>query len=167
MTFVARTKFRLVQLALLGALPLGHAQAANITVQVSASASKPLTFASRQDLDFGQILTSGDGGTVSISMTGVRTCAAGLTCSGATQHAIFNVSGTNGWVVRIITAPSDLVNQTNGSTLRFTPVAPASVTLTNSGAPGKNFGVGGAITVTPSTSDGLYVGNVEVTVDYP
>lgn len=147
--------------------PAPAAQGAKGNVQVKASASKPLTLSTKQDLDFGQVLISGAGGTVSISMTGVRTCPAGLTCTGVARQAILNTTGSNGWVVRVQTSPSDLVNSTNGSTIRFTPVAPATVTLTNSGQPGKDFGVGGSITVTPSTSGGTYVGNIQVTVDYP
>ena len=50
--------------------------------------------------------------------------------------------------------------------LAFSPNAPATVTLTNSGAPGTNFNVGGSISIAPATVDGLYVGNIEVTVDY-
>lgn len=151
--------------ALAGMSGTGHA--ANVNVQVKASASRPLTLSTKQDLDFGQVLISGSGGTVSISTTGARTCPTGLTCTGVARQAILNASGSNGWVVRIQSSPSDLVNSTNGSTIRFVPAAPATVTLTNSGQPGKDFGVGGSITVLPSTSGGTYVGNIQVTVDYP
>ena len=41
----------------------------------------------------------------------------------------------------------------------------ATITLTNSGSPGKDFNVGGSIAV-PSTADGTYSGNVAVTVEY-
>src|SRR5262245_49739225 len=167
MARLLRINVQILAFALFAALATGHAQAASINVQVSGSANKPLTLSAKQDLDFGQVLLSGTGGTVSISTTGALSCAAGLTCAGTARQAIFNTSGMNGWVVRIITAQSNLVNQTNGSTIRFTPIAPASVTLTNSGAPGKDFGVGGSITVTSATSDGLYVGDIQVTVDYP
>ena len=39
-------------------------------------------------------------------------------------------------------------------------------TLTNSGAPGTNFNVGGQITILPTTAEGVYSGNMDVTVDY-
>jgi hypothetical protein len=50
----------------------------------------------------------------------------------------------------------------------FAPLAPApaSVTLTNSGAPGNNFNVGGQITILPTTAEGVYSGNMDVTVEY-
>ena len=67
--------------------------------------------------------------------------------------------------MRIAVANANLVNSVDGSAIAFTPEAPATLTLTNSGSPGKDFNVGGSIAV-PSTADGTYSGNVEVTVDY-
>ena len=61
--------------------------------------------------------------------------------------------------------PTDLVNTVDGSSLAFTPIAPATITLTNSGAPGSDFGIGGSIEI-PSTADGTYSGNVTVTAEY-
>lgn len=99
-------------------------------------------------------------------MAGVLSCPGGLTCSGTPRPAIFNTSGTNGQVVRIFAAQSDLVNASDGSKIRFTPVAPASVTLTNSGFPGKDFNVGGSIVIPSTATDGLYSGTIEVTAEY-
>lgn len=166
MTVVKRITIRLAALALLGAVPLGHAQAATTTVKVSANVVKPLEFTKKQDLDFGQILLTSGPSTVSISMTGVVTCGTGLACTGAPRHAIFNVAGTRGQVVRITALPSDLTNSTDGTKLRYTPVAPASVTLTNSGHPGNDFGVGGSIAIPATATDGTYVGNIEITAQY-
>jgi len=151
--------------ALLAVTPAVGARAATITAPAKVKVVKPLTFTAKQNLDFGQILLSGTG-TVSLSGTGVVSCGSGLTCSGAPLPAIFNVSGTNGNVVRITAYASDLTNASDGSTLRFTPIAPASVTLTNSGAPGKDFNVGGSITISSTTTDGVYTGNIEITADY-
>jgi spore coat protein U-like protein len=167
MTVPLRTLVRLAALAF-AAWPVAQAQAASTTVKVSVNAVKALTLAAKQDLDFGQILLSGgsDTSTVSMDLAGVVSCGDGLTCSGVPRPAIMNVAGSNGQVVRIFVAPSDLINATDGSKLRFTPVAPASVTLTNSGQPGKDFNVGGSIDIPATTTDGLYSGNIEVTVDY-
>lgn len=159
---------RLLIAAALAAEPAAGARAATITVQVNATVVKPLLLAARQDLEFGTILLSPAAGTriVSISSAGILSCGTGLICTGATRHAIFNVSGTKSRLVRVNAAPSNLVNAANGATIQFTPIAPANLTLTNSGAPGTNFGVGGSIALTSTTSDGLYSGTVEVTVDY-
>lgn len=168
MTVVTRITARLAALALVGVVPFSHAQAAQTTIQASAKVVKSLTLASKQDLDFGTIMMSGSAGTftVSISATGVVTCPTGFTCTGTPKPAILNVTGSNGNVVRITALPSDLVNTTDGSKIRFTPVAPASLTLTNSGSPGKDFNIGGSIAIPSTTTDGTYSGNIEVTIDY-
>ena len=77
----------------------------------------------------------------------------------------YNVRGTNNQVVNIIKNTSTLTGS-NGGTLTLTPVGQANVTLTNSGAPGADFNVGGSIVIGAATVDGLYVGNINVTVDY-
>jgi hypothetical protein len=157
----------LLAIAVSMAVPIAGVQAATVTAQANVKVLKPLTFKSKQDLEFGQIILGGTGTkTVSVSSTGALTCAAGLTCSGATRQAIFNVAGSNGEVVRIFAAPSDLINATDGSRMRFTPVAPASVTLINSGAPGLDFNVGGSIAIPSTTTDGVYSGVMDITVDY-
>ena len=169
MTIVRRIIARLAALALLGVVPFGHAQAAQTTIQASAKVVKSLTLASKQDLDFGTIMMSGATGTftVSISLTGVLSCPAGFTCTGTPKPAILNVTGSNGNVIIITALPSDLVNASDSSQkLRFTPVVPATITLTNSGSPGKDFNVGGSIAIPSTAADGVYGGNIEVTIDY-
>ena len=167
MTFPRRKLTGFALALFLGTMPFAQARAAQITVKATAKVSKALTFTSKQDLDFGTVMLASGAATstVSISMTGVLTCPSGATCTGAARPAIFNVAGSNGAVVRIVTTPSDLVNATSGGTIRFTPVAPASVTLTNSGAPGRDFNLGGSIAI-PAAADGIYVGNIMVTADY-
>lgn len=157
-----------LSLAFLGAMAAGHAQAATTVVQVSANVTKPLTFSVKQDLDFGTVTlgTATGNYTVSISMAGAVTCPSGLTCTGTPRPAIFNTSGSNGQTVRITAVQSDLINAVDGSKIRFTPIAPASVLLTNSGFPGKDFNVGGSLLIPSTATDGVYSGTIEVTVDY-
>jgi hypothetical protein len=163
---VRRTILRLAALAFRGALPLSSVQAAQVTIQANANVVKALTFTSKQDLDFGTVMPAATGTTtVSISAVGAISCPVAATCTGAARPAIFNVQGTNKGIVRIVASPSDLVNSVDGTTIRFTPVAPAAITLTNSGAPGTDFNIGGSIAI-PSTADGTYIGNIEVTADY-
>jgi len=165
-TIIQRIASRLITAVLLGALPLAQANAAQVTFQASASVSKSLSFTAKQSLDFGTVMPAASGSTtVSLSMDGSLSCPATAVCTGAVRPAIFNVQGTNKGVVRVATAPSNLVNSANGSSIPFTPVAPATVTITNSGAPGTDFNLGGSIVI-PATAEGTYVGNVEVTVDY-
>ena len=47
------------------------------------------------------------------------------------------------------------------------PNHPANVTLVNSGNPGTDFFVGGSIDLTTNTPEGLYEGDMEITVQYP
>jgi len=165
-TTALRIISRLIAAVLLGAMPLASAEAAQVTIQANANVVKALTFSSKQDLDFGTIMPAATGTTtVSISMGGVIACPAAATCTGAARPAIFNVQGTNKGVIQLFAAQSDLVNSANGSTIRFTPTAPATITLTNSGQPGTDFNVGGSIAI-PSTADGTYIGTIEVTADY-
>lgn len=158
---------RLAALALLGVMPLGAAQAAQTTIQASAKVVKSLELSSKQNLDFGTITMSGTPGTytVSMSLTGVLTCPSGVTCAGMPVPAILNAQGSRGNTVRISVATSNLINTLDGSTIPFTPLAPASITLTNSGSPGNDFNIAGSIAI-PSTADGTYTGNIVVTADY-
>jgi hypothetical protein len=166
-TNISRIISRLAAVVLLGSAPLAPALAAETTIKASAKVVKSLELMSKQNLDFGTITLSGTPGTytVSINLAGTLTCPSGATCSGLAQPAIMNAQGSQGQVVIISVASSNLVNSVDGSSIPFTPVAPASLTLTNSGFPGKDFNVGGSIAI-PSTADGTYSGNVVVTANY-
>ena len=127
---------------------------------------KPLTLAATRDLHFGTIVVTGND-SVSINQAGTVTCgaAANVTCdtTGA-QSAQFHVTGANNQLVRITATASSLVN--GAASLAFTPSAPANVTLPNSGAAGTDFNVGGTVAVLASSPEGLYVGDINVTVEY-
>ena len=167
MTGFSRIVSKLAVLALLGVGPVGVAHAAQTTIQASAKVVKSLEISSKQNLDFGTITLSGTPGTytVSLSMTGQLGCPNGATCAGTPRPAILNAQGSQGQTVRITVPNTNLVNPVDGTTIPFTPIAPASILLTNSGFPGRDFNVGGTIAV-PSTADGTYTGNIEVTADY-
>ena len=148
------------------AAPVGATTPATAKAQIV----RPLTLTAKQNLDFGTIvLTAVTGATsVAVATSGAVTCGAGLTCSGTPKQAIYNVAGTNNQVVKIFSATSNLVNANDSTTIVFTPALPtgAAVTLTNSGAPGTDFNVGGSIAIATTTTDGVYTGNMNVTVDY-
>ena len=144
--------------------------AATINVQAKAKIVKPLLLESLQDLDFGTVMLgpgTWSGATVQLSQTGVLTCPANVTCSGLTQVAQYSVSGSNDQTVTITAPDVTLVNQADSSkTLLMTVDSPASVTLTNSGKPGKNFEIGGSITLNSTTASGVYTGTFNVTAEY-
>jgi hypothetical protein len=157
------------------ALTATGATAAPVSATADATAKarilRPLQLTSTQNLDLGTIVLSGSGSysaTVSIDKDGVFDCdgnSGNVTCSGTAQEAVYNVSGTNNEDVTIAAGNVTLTGS-NGGTLTLTPDFAASVTLTNSGAPGLDFGVGGSITVADTTTDGVYTGTFAVTADY-
>ncbi len=152
-------------LAFAGGTP---AAAASINASVKAKVLKPLQLTVKQGLDMGTILLSGtitSNINVTLSQAGALTCPAPLTCSGTPMPAIVNIIGSNGAPITILAPAVDLTNAT-GAKLRFTPVAPTTVTLPNSGNTGIDFNIGGTLAITSTTADGNYTGIVTVTADY-
>ena len=159
--------------AAVAALTLGATPALAVPATQNATATariiKPLSLTSVQNLDLGSITLLGSGSTtVGISAAGVFSCPAGnVTCSGAPQVAVYRVTGTNNQNVTVTAGDVLLRNQANNLlTLTLDVDAPATVNLGNSGNAGKNFPIGGAITVSGATVEGTYVGDFDVTVNY-
>lgn len=166
------TKF--VKIAALAAAALAATPALAAPVGVtgappSATAKiiKPLTLSATGSLNFGTIVMNGvtANRTVTLNADTTITCATELVCDANGTVPTYNVRGTQGQTVNIIKNNSTL-NGSNGGSLTLTPVGAASVLLTNSGAPGVDFAIGGAITIAPTTIDGVYTGTVDVQVDY-
>lgn len=144
----------------------------NQNATATARIVKPLVLTWVQDLNLGTVLLSGagawSGAVVAVSQGGLLSCVnANVTCSGAVQAARYNVRGTNNQVVTI-TAPNVTLTNANNAldTLVMTVSNPGTVLLTNSGSPGKDFNLGGSISVDSTTGDGVYSGTFNVTVDY-
>lgn len=159
-------------LALAGSLPVGGAaHAASQSAKVSANVLKPLTISWLQDLNLGTIMLTGGtwtGATVGVTRAGVRNCASTrVSCSGTTQVARYNVTGSNGAPVRVSAPNVTLVNQSDPTkTLTLVVDSPGTFTLPNSGNQGTPFSLGGSITVNSTTASGTYRGTFNVTVDY-
>jgi len=172
------TKFvRLAALAAAATLVATPALAAPVAASPKAKASakivKPLTLEAKRNLDFGTIVNGlplGGTRTITVSNAGVRGgCdATVVVCSGTPTSAQYQVTGTNNMTVNVDTTGSNLTNTTSGGneTLPFAPDADFTLPLGNSGASGVLFTLGGAITIADTTVGGLYVGDIEVTVDY-
>ncbi len=164
---------KFVRLAALAAVATVVATPAAAQVAASPKATarvnvvKPLTLAVEQNLDFGTVIVTGNS-TVTITQAGAGVCgvAADVTCdfTGATA-ARYRVTGSNNQQVNITATGSNLT-RVGGGTIAFTPSAPASVTLPNSGATGETFNVGGSLALLASLPAGVYTGTVEVTVQY-
>ncbi|MEO7786557.1 MAG: DUF4402 domain-containing protein [Sphingomicrobium sp.] len=151
--------------------PAGAAPTAPVAAATPATATAqivdPLTLTKTSDLNFGTLVKSSMTGPnlVSISEAGLVTCPGELLCGGTTNAAAFDVVGSPAQIVKVYVASSTLTNP-GGSTLTFTPTAASSSPLTLSVAGAASFKVGGSITVVPTTAPGIYVGNMDVTVDY-
>ena len=166
---------RFASLAAALTLTATPAFAVNPNQQAKANAKiiKPLVLTWVKDLDLGTIVLSGagawSGAVVSVDQAGNFSCtSANVVCSGNNDEAVYHLAGTNQQVVTI-TSPATvtLSNLTDGtSSLVMTVNAPATVTMPNSGTAGKDFGVGGSITVASNTPDGVYQGTFAVTADY-
>jgi hypothetical protein len=152
------------------------AAAAPVSATTDATAKarilRPLQLTSTQNLDLGTIVLSGTGAfsaTVGISKDGTTFDCDGnsgnVTCSGTHQAAVYNVSGTKSQPVTIA-AGNVTLSDGNGNNLTLVPDFNATVNLSNSGAPGDDFFVGGSITVADTTPDGVYTGTFAVTADY-
>jgi hypothetical protein len=159
--------------ALAAALAAGlgaPATAATVTAQVQAKVIKPLTIESRQDLDLGTIVLgpgTWSGAVVKLSRTGNFNCPADVTCAGATQVAIYTLTGSNGETAVMNVPNVTLVNQLDSSqTLTLTPDNDPTVQFTNSGNAGKDVAIGGSVTLNSTTPGGTYVGTFNVTADY-
>ncbi|HWC55936.1 MAG TPA: DUF4402 domain-containing protein [Sphingomicrobium sp.] len=163
-----------IRLALLSLCAAGFAAQANAASQnasVKATVVKPLTLTKIQDLNFGTVMLKTGvwaGATVSVSRTGVRSCAnANTICTDTATQAQFNAAGSNSQTVKVTAPNVTLVNQSDATkTLLLTVDAPATIALPNSGNKGLDFGVGGSITLTSTTVPGTYSGTLNVTVDY-
>lgn len=149
--------------------------AADPVAKAHAKIMRPLSLEGQRDLDFGVIVVGAITGpeTVQVSNAAVagRVCGSSgnLTCSGTPVSARYEVSGTNNAWVRVDTDPSPLTNMTSGGseTITFTPTADFDLQLSSSSATnGDLFYLGGAITIDTTTVDGVYEGDIEVTVDY-
>lgn len=130
---------------------------------------KGLTLTSTQNLDLGTVVLSGAGAwsaDVSIDRAGVFDCdgaSGNVTCSGTPQEASYDVTGSAGYDVDIDSGAVTLTNAA-ADTLTLTPDHDDFVTLDASGA--YSFGVGGSVTVTDATPDGVYTGTFAVTAEY-
>jgi len=158
-------------LAIIAALTLplavvSPAAAAQVSAATSVNVVKPVSLTKLQDLDLGTLTFSSFTGTrtIVLSRAGVVTCATDIVCSGVTKAARFNVQGTNRLVVLLTISGGTLSNGVDS--IPFTANGPSSVTLTNTGAPGTDFEVGGSISVAPTLVGGTYSGTINVTAQY-
>lgn len=154
------------------ALPAGAQTTGTTGPKATASVHvmKPLQLTALRDLQFGTVLVGTFAGTQNVTITPTgRSCGsgAGLTCSGLFSTAQFRLTGSNNNVA-LISSPTPTVTLTNGAgaTLALTLSFPASLTIDNSGNPGRLFEVGGSLAFSATMPDGLYTGTIDIQVAY-
>jgi len=117
----------------------------------------------------GAIVLSGTGpytDTVGIDQAGTFSCGANVTCSGTPVTAQYEATGTLDQTLTItVPATLALVNQTQAAPdLTLNVDAPATVVLDGTGY--ALFDIGGDISVSDTTLDGVYQGTFDVEADY-
>jgi hypothetical protein len=136
----------------------------------TVNVQKPLQLTALRDMQFGTVLVGTFTGTQTVTIaTSGRTCGSGsgLTCSGAFSTAQYRLVGTNNQVA-LISSPTPTVTLSNGAggTLALTLSFPASLSIDNSGNPGRLFEVGGTLGFTSTMPDGIYTGTIDIQVAY-
>lgn len=163
------------------------ARAANVTATVNAKIVKPLVLTGGQTIGLGTIVTPSTAtfsGTFTVQPAATQTgtyCQAAFACAGTPTAAMFNIQGQNNTPLNIAIpltvtltatdysgagAAPTLTMATSNSLFANNSSGTYTMTLPNSGAPGINFYVGGAITVNQATAGGTYAGTIAITADY-
>ena len=161
------------------------ANAASANATVNAKVLKPLVMTGGQAIDLGNIVTPSTAtftGTFTVDAAASQTttfCAASFTCTGTVKSALFNLQGSNNANITFnvptsVTltlqgatgTPPTLLLTTKNSIAANSGTGNYTITLPNSGNPGKDFYVGGSVTVNELTAAGTYQGTFTVTADY-
>jgi hypothetical protein len=173
-----RTPLRLASAAFaLGASILGgHAFAAASTATASATVIAPIVITKGADLSFGSF-SSGAGGTVTISTSGVRS-ATGIVLApqgGTPAAASFVVAGEQGASYSITHSGTTTLTRNAGPETmlltKFSDLTAANAT-TGTASSGTLAGgtqtvyVGGTLAVAPNQAVGDYTGLVSIAVEY-
>ena len=140
------------------------AHAASATGTATAKILRQITLTNTSALQYATIISGATASTVAVTTAGARTCGAGLTCTGTTTAANFDVQGTSGAVVLVGGDSSVTLNGSLGGTMASTlTYSAANITL---GTTGGSFQVGGTLSVGANQTAGDYTGTFNVTANY-
>ncbi len=140
------------------------AHAATATGTAKAKILRQITLSNTSDLQFATVISGATASTVAVSTAGGVTCGTGLTCTGTTTAANFDITGTNGAVVVVGGDANVTLNGSLGGTMNSTlSYSATNVTL---GATGGSFQVGGTLSVGANQTAGDYSGTFNVTANY-
>lgn len=152
-----------------------HAVPATSNAKANVRVLRPLQLTSTQDLNLQTIVLSGVApftATVGVNQAGTDNCdgaSGNVTCSGDMVPAVYQVKGAANQVVTVTVASTlTLANITTPAAPSLTLAVDAPATM-NTGATGNTgtlFSIGGSVGVTDTTTDGVYQGTFNVSVDY-
>lgn len=146
------------------AMNASAANAASTTGMAKAKILRQITLTNTSDLQYATVISGATASTVVVSTAGAATCGSGLTCTGTTTAANFNIAGTSGAVVLVGGDLSVTLNGSLGGTMTSSLSYSASnVTLS---ATGGSFQVGGTLSVGANQTAGDYSGTFNVTANY-
>lgn len=142
---------------------------ANETANVSAKIVSPITLTSTQDLNFGSIVKTGAGGTVTLHpKTGKRTYSDSQMEVNSSSFSVaeFQVAIEDGYTYSVNITNTTLSGPgSDDMTLEFTHSFDPTSNL-SSGNTKDRFTVGGVLTVNANQTVGSYTGDAVVTVTY-
>jgi len=137
------------------------------------------------DMDFGQIIPSATGGSVTMSAGGTATCVptAGVIHTGTCRAARFAIMGKRNWVVRVKNQSGSAVILTGpgGATMTLNSISITPVGMTSqTGGAGWNLGtyrintlsgiaefyLGGRLNMTATQAPGVYNGTINVQIQF-
>jgi len=165
------TTFRLAMLTLAMAAA-GSGIAAEVTATSTGTVVAPIAITVGRNLSFGQF-APGSGGTVTLTMAGVRDVTGGVVALGGTSSAArFDVAGTGNASYSISIGASELTS--NGNTMPFTYASALTESSATSGTVSEgqltdgaqSIYVGGVLAVAANQAVGVYSGEITATVEY-
>lgn len=158
---------------LLLAAPAGLRAAPVVTVsQAEVAVLRPLTLLKRDDMDFGALYSSAAAGTATLDpFTGAVTVAGGVALApGASNAASFIGAGTRRTPVQLRLPRNPITLTRSGGTETMTVddwTTDGPRTRVVDAFEAVEFKVGARLYVGANQADGIYVGNFDVTVNYP
>ena len=141
------------------------ANAASATANATANIVQAITIAENTVLNFGTIVPTTSAANVSVDTASVRSCGAGLTCSGTAASGNFTATGTASQGVNISVGGATTLTGA-GAPMALSGLTLSNATATLSAGGTTTFTVGGTLTVGASQAAGVYSGTYTVNVNY-
>jgi hypothetical protein len=131
-----------------------------------AACNKAITVTETQQMNYGTIVVTTGGGTVTIAANGTVSVPAGYSLMGLSTAGSFNVTGTNNCAVTISFVAGSLIGAGTAMQIQNFTTNAGSTPILNPAGGQLNFNVGADLVVNASQAAGSYSGTYTVTVIY-